>query len=824
MLPKKDMQEKELRLTDYVHIVQRRKWIIIALLVTSVAIATIRTFKATPVYQATTQVMIDRENPNVVAFKEVMSIDSSEKMFYQTQYRVMASRSIALRVINSLNLKDNPEFKSDEKRKSFIIRGPIRSLALWVVKALISQEKVYTSEGIKKRGVKRNDSPEFKSDEKRKSFNIRGFLSSLVRRLDSKKQSLLRKLDSKEEYRRPDKDYENSKLISSYLGKLKIRPIKDTRLVNISFEGVHPDIITTIVNKHAEEYIARNLEIRYAASRDAAEWLRNQLHEKREMVDNTENALQLYKEREKIVSLEGRQNIIVQKLEELNTTLTNARTERMGLETLYNLSKKYSEMPEMIESIPEVMKNPLIQNLKIKYVDLSSEITKLSNKYGGKFPTMVKLTSKAKGIKTKIDIEVNKIIKSIEADYKVALAKEENLSKAFEDQKKKALELNRKAIAYGTLKRESESERDLYGILLKRLKETDITGELQTSNIRIVDPAEIPRSPIRPRKQFNILLGLVIGLLLGVGVALLMEHLDHTVKSPEDVERYLGLSLLSAFGKMKAQNGNGKKAPSFDIITHEMPRSHIAEAFRNMRTNLACSSNGSRRRLRKLMLVTSTDEGEGKTFVASNLAITIAQTGKKTLIVDTDFRNPRLNKVFNVDRRLGLSGHLIEKRALSSVIKPTKVPNLSIITSGRIPDNPSELLSSDRMEKFCMAVRRKFDVVIFDTPPSIAVTDAVVLSDILEGVIFVVKYGVHEREVVERVISRIANKKYKVMGVVMNHIAVSSGGYYYPYYASYYKYAYNGHDNGKSKKTGYGYRYRGDEKSKTNAETEAEAI
>ncbi len=820
MLSKRDMQEKELRLRDYVQIVHRRKRIIIAFLVTSLAIAIIYNLRTTPVYRATTKLMIDRENPKIVAFEEVMSIDSTDKMFYQTQYNVMASRSLALRVINSLNLEDSLEFKSDEKNKSVSIKGLLSSLALWVIKALSSQENVSISEGIKKRGIKRNDSPEFNADEKRKSFSMRDFLSSLEERLDYKKKSLIRKLDSRKEHRTPYNDDDSSKLISSYLGKLRIEPIQETRLVNISFEGAHPEIITTIVNKHADEYIARNHEIRYAASRDAAKWLQNQLQEKRKMVNNTENALQLYKEKEKIISLEDRQNIIVQKLEELNTTLTNARTERMGLETLYNLSKKYAEKPEMIESIPEVMKSPLIQNLKIKYVDLSSEIKKLSDKYGEKFPTMVKLTSKAKDIKTKIDIEVSKIIKSIETDYKVALVKEENLSRAFEDQKEKAQVLNRKAIAYGNLKRESESERALYGILLKRMKETDIAGELQASNISVVDIAEIPKSPIKPNKKFNILLGLVIGLIMGVSVSFLVEQLDHTVKSPEDIERYLGFSLLSAFMKMKAQNGNGKKASSFDIVTHEMPKSHIAEAFRNMRTNLTCSSDGSRRRLRKLMLVTSTDEGEGKTFIASNLAITIAQTGKKTLIVDTDFRNPRLNKVFNVNRKIGLSDHLIEKTALSSIIKPTKVPNLSIITSGTIHDNPAELLGSDRMERFCMAIRRKFDIAIFDTPPSIAVADAVILSDILEGVIFVIKYGVHEREVVERAMSRIANKKYKVLGVVMNHIDASGGRYYYPYYASYYKYAYKGNGNGKSKEADYGDRHHGDENSNVNEKTE----
>ena len=225
------------------------------------------------------------------------------------------------------------------------------------------------------------------------------------------------------------------------------------------------------------------------------------------------------------------------------------------------------------------------------------------------------------------------------------------------------------------------------------------------------------------------------------------------------------------------------------MITHKRPKSNIAEIFRNIRTKVISPSVGNSR---KLMLVTSTAPDEGKTFVVSNLAIAIAQTGKKTLVVDTDFRNPRLNRVFNVERKPGLSDHLIENNKIKFVIKPTKVPNLSIVTCGRIPPNPSELLGSNSMEMFCKAVREKFDIVLFDTPPSLAVTDAVVLSDVLDGVIFVVKSSVHERKVVGRAVSQITNKnkKHEVLGIVMNNIEVSKGGYFYHYYSSYYKHGY----------------------------------
>jgi capsular exopolysaccharide synthesis family protein len=731
MLPDKDIQESEIHLRDYVQAILRRKWILIVSFITLVTIVTISSFKATPIYQATTQVMIDKENPNVVSFEEVMSLDSTDIMFYQTQYKILASRSLALRVINSLNLKNSPEFKPDEES--------------------------------------------------------RGFLGTLVKKLRSEKES-----DKAATQR--GKDEETSRLIDSYLARLNIKPIRNSSLVNISFEGAHPDIVTTIINKHADEYITRNLEVRFAASQDAVKWLQKQLHGKRGMVEKAENALQLYKEREKIVSLEDRQNIIVQKLEELNTTLTNARTERMGLETLYNLSKKYSERPGMIESIPEVMKNPLIQELKREHAGLSVEIANLSDKYGKNHPAMIRATSKAKELKNKIDDEVNKIIKSIETDYRVALSKEENLSNALEDQKNVALSLNRKAIAYGTLKRESESERTMYDILLKRLKETDITGELQTSNIRVIDLAEVPRSPIKPRKKLNILLGAIVGLGLGIGLIFFLEYLDNTIKSPEDVEQYLDVPLLGVLEKVKVQDGG--KSTASELITHEMPKSVFAEATRNIRTGIMFSFAD---KPKKLILVTSTTQGEGKTFVVSNLATAIAQTGKNTLLVDTDFRKPRINKVFNITRNPGLSNHLIGENDFESIIKPTCVPHLSVATCGFLPPNPSEMLGSVAMETFCKTAREKFDMVIFDTPPAMTVTDAIVLSKLMDGLIIVIKSGETVRETAKRAISQLTSNKCEILGAVVNYVTISKGSYYYHYYSHYYKYGY-GEENLREEK------------------------
>ncbi|MCP4253458.1 MAG: polysaccharide biosynthesis tyrosine autokinase [Candidatus Scalindua sp.] len=722
MLQDNEIHEQEIHLRDYWQIVLRRKWIIIASFVIVLTLVTFQTFKATPIYKVTTQVKIDKENPNILSFEEVISINNQGNSFYQTQYKILASRSLALRVIKSLKLEDNPEFKSDGKSKG---------------------------------------------------FSIKSFISSLIKRESESADSGINRDD--------DDDDKYSSLISRYLGRLSITPIKGSSLVNISFTGVHLKEIKKIVNMHANEYIDSNLEVRFAASNDAVQWLQKQILSKKELVEKAENSLQIYKEKKKIVSLEDRQNIIVQKLEDLNSRLTDARTVRMKLEILDNLIKKYVGDQDMLETIPGIMESEMISDFKKEHVGLLTEIKRLSKRYGRNHPSMIEAVTKADELKAKIDEEVVKLSGNIEAEYRVAVSEEESLSVALEEQKVVALQLNRDAIAYGTLKREGEGERAMYEILLKRLKETNITGELQTSNIRIVDRAETPRAPIKPRKRRNVLLGAVLGLFVGIGLSFFLEYLDNTIKSPDDVEQYLGIPLLGVI-----ERSNDIK--SSELIVHESPKSVISEALRNVRTGVLFSLID---KPNKLIMVTSAVQGEGKSTMASNLACAIAQTGKKTLLVDTDLRKPRLNDVFTVPRKPGLSDFFLGVGNLESITRKTSVPNLSLITSGTIPYNPSEILESTHMEKFCETVRDKYDIVIFDTPPAMTVTDAVVMTKNMDGVILSIKSGSTVKHTAKRCIAQLTSSKCEMLGAIINYVDNVKGGYYYHYYAHYYKYGYS---------------------------------
>ncbi len=736
MLPQDSIQEEEegRNLKDYVRIFLRRKWIIITFIIVFVTIATFKSYKVIPIYRATAQMMIDRETPNVVSFEEVMKLGSTDNVYYQTQLKILTSRSLARKTIKALNLKDSPEFKSGEKRKS---------------------------------------------------FSIRGFLGSLVKRLNPGKESPEKESPEKESQIH-GKDVDDSGVVNSFLSRLSAQGIEDTYVVNMSFVGRHPEIITEIVNKHAQEYINKNLEMRFAGSQDAARWLEKQLSEKKEKLEKTENALLLYKAEKKIVSLEDRQNIIVRELESLKSSLISTRTERISLETLCKQLEKYANNPEMMEYIPDVMKNETFQGWKKQYISLQTDIIKLSIRYGEKHPKIVKLVSHTQELERAMSTEVVKITKGIETRYEMALAREENFAKTLEEQEKIALDLNRKAISYGTLKREAESERAMYNVLLTRLKETDITGELKTSNISIIDLAEVPKSPINAGTRKKIFLAAMIGLGLGIGVSFFLEHLDNTLKSAEEVERYLALPVLGVLEKLKTLT-NGKQN-STELIADEMPRSAFAEAVKNIRTGIIFSSTDNSG---KSILITSATQGEGKTFVAANLATEIAHTGNNTLLVETDFRRPRISKIFNIETNPGLSDHLVGENDLESIIKSTSIRNLSVVTCGNIPPNPSEMLGSVRMEKFCKIIKEKFDIILFDTPPSLTVTDAVVLSNVIDEAVFVVRSGKIARETAKKATLEISKNKCKILGVVVNFINVSRGSYYYHYYSPYNKYVGN---------------------------------
>ncbi len=446
---------KEIHLRDYWRIISKRRWTVITLFVIILVTTIIVTLRKTSIYKATIKLQIDSENPNVISIDEVMNVSPSDRDYNQTQYKLLQSRKLAKAVIKELGLDKSPEFISDEGGEPSAL-SPIRILS-----SIFGAGEDHTA-------------------------------------------------GEEEDTARM------SKLITAFLKRLKVEPERNTRLVNVSFIGKSPEIITLIANTHARLFIEQNLLLKATASTEAIEWLDQHLAQLKKKVEESEAELHRYKEENRIVSLEEKQNIIVQRLSDLNTAVTQAKTERIRLETLYNQITKYAGKETAMESLPSVINNKLIQELKAKYITLQAEHKKISQKLGKKHPHILEITSEMMIIQDKIQSEVKKIINSIKTEYEIALAQETVLKEALEEQKKEAMDLNQKAIRYGVLKREAESNAQVFNMVLNRLKETDLTRGLKASNIRIIDPAEVPQHPIKPKKGLNIFLAAIIGLMGGL--------------------------------------------------------------------------------------------------------------------------------------------------------------------------------------------------------------------------------------------------------------------------------------------------------------------
>ncbi len=760
MAPQNDSQQRT-HLRDYFWVAQKRVWTLIAVFMILVTTVTIKTFNTRPMYEANARLLIEKEELNVVSFKEVLAVNPTAEDYYLNQLEILKSRSLAKRVIDTLDLKNSPEFAlPGNDGKSSIMA----SLVFW-----------------SKPSAPVNELPLRSPEDTESAVDV------------------------------------NNKLIDTFLGRLTVTLVKDTGVINVSFSGYYPETVAQIANAVVDQYLQQDLERRFSASQEALKWLDERLKEAKSALNESEMSLHRYKERESLITLENttaieeKHNIVLQKLAELNTAVTNAKTERIGLETLYNELQQLSTQPEMIESVPAVIQNRLIQDLKSRYIVLSGECSQLAERYGTKHPKLIRMETEMDAVKNKIAMEVKKIISSIETEYKVAKAREETLRDALELQKQEAMDLNRKAIQYGVLKREVETNKLMYNTLLTRMKETSLTGGLKTSNIRILDIAGVPRTPAKPNKKLNIMLAVIVGLTLGTGITFFLEYLDDTIRTPDDLESNLRLPFLGAIGTVEA----GKKGEEgmVELFASNSPRSSMAECIRSIRTNIVFSSSNVPK---KVLMISSAGPKEGKTIIAANLAVTMAQAGKNTLVVDGDMRRPRLNKLFGVERIPGLSNLLVEDNDLKLAIKCTNVPNLSILCCGHVPPNPSELLGTDAMEILCNKMRDMFDCVIFDSPPAMSVTDAIVLARLCDGVILIVKSGFTKRDPVLRTISQLSDAKSKILGAVLNNVDFGRDRYYYQYY---YHYGYSGKEKRKHRvrKTGEHPESRDEEKNLTQA-------
>ncbi|MGE5243071.1 MAG: GumC family protein [Betaproteobacteria bacterium] len=569
---------------------------------------------------------------------------------------------------------------------------------------------------------------------------------------------------------------EQSRVIDHFLANLTVSPIRSSRLVDVKYRLPDPDLAMRIATAIAKSYINQNLEYKFLASKDATDWLSDRLAEQRRQVEAAEAALQRYREQNDAISLEDRENIVVQKLSDLNAAVTQAKTERFQKQALYNQLQSLGGRNGAIDTFPAILSNTYVQQQKAELAQLQSQLSQLSEKFGDKHPEIIKVRTAIQLAQAKLDAEVAKVVQSVRNEYLAAVAKEDSLSKALEQQKTEAMSMNRKAIDYSVLERDVQSSKQIYESLLQRAKETGLSQELKTSNIRVVDAAERPRAPKSPNKLLNLTLALFGGGVLAVGLAFFFEYVDSRIKTPDEIRTHLGLSPLGMVPAILPGTWKGA-AP---LISTGVP-SGFAEAIRAVRTNVLFSSaeEGAR-----TLVITSTGPGEGKTLIAANLAIGLAQAGQRVLLIDADMRCPRVHEAFNQKQEPGLSNLMVGHAAPSVCIRKSSVLGLWLLTSGRVPPNPAELLGSQRFREFIRSLRDHFDSVVIDSPPALAVTDAAVLASVATGVVFVVGAEMTSRQAAKVALQQLENAHPRFLGAVLNRVELERNAYYY---SGYYK-------------------------------------
>ncbi|MEC7520545.1 MAG: polysaccharide biosynthesis tyrosine autokinase [Myxococcota bacterium] len=583
-------------------------------------------------------------------------------------------------------------------------------------------------------------------------------------------------------------------------GRLSVEPIENTRIVAIRVVDRDPDRAATLANAVAESYIAKTLEDRMGSTVSALEWLGTQLDTLRHQLDESELSLHRFKEEHNIlsVSMEDRQNLVASDIQHFNEALTQVRTKRIELQARANRIRDIAEAETPEESASAFPDNETIGTLREQLRGKAAEREGLSVRYGPNHQRMQQLAHEIDDLRRQLREEVGGVLRAAEADVREAARVESGIRSALEDAHSAGLELNLREIEYSRLNRQRENNAKLYDLVLERTTETDLTRMLRTTHARLLDRALRPSAPISPKVMANVGGGVGAGLVLALGLAFLLSRLDRRLKSVADVEG-IGLTVLGILPRIEEgdesqpvygrRNGKRRRKPqggqdtSRDLFVHTHPMSAAAECCRTIRTNLTFMSADDPIRA---MVITSASPREGKTTVTTNIAISLAQSGKRVLMVDTDLRRPRIHRAFGVSGARGVTSVIVGEEKLEDLAVPTDIPNLDILPCGPIPPNPSELLHSHKFQHLIDDALRSYDRVIFDSPPLGAVTDAAVLAPQLDAALIVVKAQSTTRDALSSALRQLRDVGANVVGGVLNDLDPRRKGYgageYYYYY------------------------------------------
>ncbi len=717
--------DEEVDLRHYLHVILKRKWTILSILLSVVASATLYVLMQPAIYASTVTLVVEPTGPNVLssAMEEVY-VPTVNTEYYKTQHEILRSHQVLREVVLSLNLSDHPEYGPQPP-------GPLASVVQWL-------RLIVTS-------------------------TLEGFLPS----------------QPQTEVTLPQSEMER-RLVYAFKQHVTIKHVPNSRVIRVTAESIDPDFAARAANTIASVYIARSLDLKVGASEEAVRWISGRVDELRQKVEKSDRALAEFASRYGLVNVDQRRRLSTQKLADLNAQLVQAETQRAEAEVRFRQIASVVDNPKKLESAGQVLRSPLIQNLRAQEVKAAQKVAELGEKYGPKHPAMVRVSSELREVHARIEDEIRKIYAAVKAEYNVALARERVITNALNQQKGEVIDASQHEVRYGILERQAETDRQLYEMFLKRMKETDIGTDIRTSNVYVADPGIVSLIPVKPKKRLTILLAAILGLFGGIGFAFFLEFWDSSLKSPDDVLRYF--PNLPFLGFLPAHVDGRKDSGKAEMAMHESPHSLFAEHLRSIRTNLVLSAADQSPRS---MLVTSAVQEEGKSCFAIGLAIAFAQLGKPTVIIDGDLRKPSLHKVFRLRVKRGLTHYLIGEEPLEEITQPTPIEHLMAIPCGVIPPNPAELLQSRRMKELLERFRKEEVNVIVDGSPVMNVADPAIVGHYVDGVVLVTRAGHTSRQAVHMAAKMLQDQKAKLLGLVLQRMSKRDLS---TYYRSYYPY------------------------------------
>jgi succinoglycan biosynthesis transport protein ExoP len=716
--------ESEVHLLDRFAVLYRYRRIAVTVFLLTSAVMMIQGYTNVQLFQARGQLLIEDERSTAVP--GLQSTDNTyyedPEPYYNTQFRILKGRDLTRRVVKRLKLESVPEFNGTAT-------PPTTPL-------------------------------------------------TMVRELESRMLAWIRPgAPPVVEAPKVDETPDESALVSAFIGRVTVEPIKMSRLVDVTFTSTDPKFAALAANTLLDEYTEQNLAIKLESSQSMLDWLSKELDKQLRKVQESEQALATYREKQNAMSLDDKQNIVTQRLTALNDAMIKARTEKIQKESLYNQVKSMSGSTSA-DAIPAIVSSPQVQTLKGKMSELIREKSRLEEKYGPKNPQVLANAAQIQDTQRQIDFETTKAVQSIRNDYETAVLQERTLSANLDAAKADAQDLSRKSVGYNVMEREAKSNRQVYESLLQREKELRVSSNSRQNNVRIVDRAEVPKAPLAPAGRRTWMMSMMVGLVLALGVAFGLDYMNDTIKTPEDVSRRLKLPFLGLVPAVR-----GEKHP---LLTSSHVPHDFGESFRALRTSLISKYPDSGT---KTILVTSAQPLEGKTTTAANIAMALAYGGSRVLLIDADMRRPGLHRPLRLTNDRGLSQVLVGQARVRDVIQRTVDPNLLAITAGKTPPNPSELLASERMRTLLTNLAHgPFDWIIVDTPPVLAVTDAVILAPLVSGVTYVIGAEMTRRRLAERALETIMSARPRYAAVVLNRVDFARNKYYYSrYYGHQYK-------------------------------------